>query len=388
MSNLRPVLIASTCLLLLAAPGLSLDASGQTPANQTGDFRGKMLMEILDTLQRDLEELSHKKRDLTREKTDLETDLAYQQEKVSSLERTTRDSRRQIEKLLRGLAHMKEPNELLLFFSTLRYHDFYVYQRNIRKIALNLAQRLNRLVDEKHRLDRKLKNLTRELTVLYGRHEAMEKEIREVEQLIERKRTELTERMEKIAAVENLFTTQGTAYFSDPPDPDEEKKKDEKEKEPTFESMKGEKDLRIPISPGRVVKAFEKLPEPPYGTEKMVRGWIIVPLVKDKKKEARDTAPVVAPYAGTVVFVGDIPGFGRLIILEHPPRHHTVYGNLHKTRVAKGEKVKRNQVIATIHSDLPEKELPYLYFELREDRIAINPKSFFLLRPLTPRERH
>ncbi len=351
------------------------------------DGKGRMLLEVVNTLERDLEQLARKRRALTRRRETLEAKLAGVQEQLSLAGRKLDTTAAQIEKILRSMVRMKEPDDLFLLFSTMKYHDLHVYRRQIRLITANLAQRLASLVQEKKQLDRKEGAMTRELEALNSRREALLQEIDELQAVTTRKKRELAERISKIAAIESLFMTAGGEALDGSAGDAGEKAAEMLATADNLAELRGKKQLQIPISPGRVIKGFEKLPEDPYGTEKMVRGWILVPFVKGKKKQATDTAYVRVPSDGVVVFMGEVPGFGLTIIVDHGHEYHTVYANIRQTLVLKGDPVARGHPIATVKSDRPGKELPYLYFEFREHRIAQNPKPWFKLRPITPNER-
>ncbi len=352
------------------------------------DSRGQMLMEIIDTLERDLEELSRKRRVFNRQKDELEQQLALLQEHISRAENELRDSRRHIEKLLRSVVLMKEPDDLLLFFSTMRYHDLHIYRRTIKKITVALSHQLTRLAARKKKLDRQKASLLHKSQSLSSRRDALLAQITGVEEVARETRHELTERSRKIAAIESLFMT---ADFTSPyveTGPGAHKVLEVHEPPADLGTMRNQEALQLPVSPGKLVKGFEEMPNAPYGTEKMVRGWILLPFVKGKKKGTTDTAFARAPHPGVVVFLGEVPGFGLTIILDHGHGYHTVYSNLYQTHVVKGDFAALDQTLGTIRVLASEGgDLPYLYFEFRQNRIAVYPKHWFLLRPLKPGER-
>lgn len=362
-------------LLLTALCAQELRAEEVTPQ----DLRGRMLMEILDVLQQDLQRLNRQKRELTRRKEKLEKTLAVKQESVSATGFEIESVQKQIGGLLRSLVHLKAPDDLLLLLNSETYQEQHLYQRTVRKIALGLARKLRQLLEKKALLDRQFVQESRELQLLYSEYDRLEMDIKELDTLVQSKRTELAERTERIAAVENLFMTPASSYFSEPVAPEPREKRGPKD---SFRDHRNRRSLRIPLSPGMVVKQFEELPSPPRGTEKMVRGWILVSL----SSKSQDIE-VKAPMAGRVVFVGDIPGYGRLLILDHGDGYHTVYGNLFTTSLLTGDEVKEGATLATLGESSSAGVHPYLYFELRENRVAVDPKPYFMLRPVKPGER-
>ncbi len=363
-------------------------AVAQEILSPTEDARGQMLMEIVATLERDLEDLGRKRRQFNRQKEELEQHLALLQEHISRADSKLRESRKQIEKLLRSVVLMKEPDDLLLFFSTVRYHDLHIYRRGIKKITVALSRQLSLLVDQKKQMDRQKDSLLHKSETMGARRLALLAQIESVEKVARQTRTELTERTRKIAAIESLFMT---ADFTSPyvaTGAAGHRTLDVAQPPEDLSGSRGREELQIPISPGKLIKGFEEMPKAPYGSAKMVRGWILLPFVQGKKRGTTDTAFVRAPFPGVAVFLGEVPGFGMTIVIDHGHGYHTVYSNLYKTHIVKGDFVGPSQTIGTVKTLASEgAELPYLYFELRHNRIAIDPKEWFLLRPLKPGER-
>jgi septal ring factor EnvC (AmiA/AmiB activator) len=342
------------------------------------DVRGRMLMEILDVLQRDLARLTRQRRELGQKRERLEKELHQMQDKVSALQVEGESTQLQIGQLLRSLAQLKPPDDVMLLLGADVYQDQHLYRRTVQKVTIGLAKRLRQLMDKRRWVERQFVQNSRELQLIYSEHDRLEKELKELDQTISARRADLVQRTERVAAVENLFMTPSASLIADPEDDIRRPPKPTtSQRAESFADHRGRRSLKIPISPGRVAKPFERLPEPPFGTEKMVRGWILVSL-----EEKVGSAKVRSPFPGTVSFVGEIPGYGRILVLDHGNGFHSVYGNLHRCSLLAGDSVKMGEVIATVVSDPASKVPPYLYFELRENRIAIDPKPFFLLRPV------
>jgi len=362
-------------VVLLAA--LAARASDILPP----DPKGRMLMEVVDTLERDMEELGKKRRALNGSRDQVETELAINQETIIAIDAELETMTETMQRLTRAIVRMREPDDLLLLFSSMRYHDLQVYRRVVSKLAVNVSGQLTTLVRSRRTLDKRQAALLAQQKDLSERRDRLLAETSEVEKTLDRKRKELQDRLSKIAAVESLFMPTAiapgagdagaaaagrpSAALTDAVD---------------LGAFKDKKELQIPISPGRVIKAFDRTPAPPMGTEKMVRGWILVPFFSGKKKEATESAYVRAPAAGVVAFVGDVPGFGYTMILDHGHGFFTVYSNLFKVNPLKGEAVQQDQLMAVVRSPAPGRDLPYLYFELRENRMAVDPRPWFKLR--------
>ncbi len=73
-------------------------------------------------------------------------------------------------------------------------------------------------------------------------------------------------------------------------------------------------------------------------------------------------------FSGRVAFLGRLPGYERVVILNHGDHFYSVYAKLNKTMVKAGQKVTKGQVLALADHDL--------YFEIRHFSDAINPKPW------------
>lgn len=102
--------------------------------------------------------------------------------------------------------------------------------------------------------------------------------------------------------------------------------------------------------------------------------------VADKKftgidiKTPRGTE-VRAANDGRVVYTGDsMPGYGRMVIIDHAAGLATCYGQNDQILVSKGQQVRRGQVIARSGNTGTGGEA-YLHFEVRRNGEAVNPES-------------
>lgn len=92
--------------------------------------------------------------------------------------------------------------------------------------------------------------------------------------------------------------------------------------------------------------------------------------------KANSGSQVKATEDGIVAYVGDeLRGYGNLIIIKHSGGWISAYAHLEKTKVARGTKVNKGQLIATVGSTGNVK-YPQLYFGLRKGREAVNPQLY------------
>lgn len=75
---------------------------------------------------------------------------------------------------------------------------------------------------------------------------------------------------------------------------------------------------------------------------------------------------------GEVVYVDQIPGYGRGVIVYNGSGYYTIYGNLQSIRVGVGQKVKTCGEIAVIPQGAGNLE-GKIYFEVRKEKTSIDP---------------
>jgi septal ring factor EnvC (AmiA/AmiB activator) len=125
----------------------------------------------------------------------------------------------------------------------------------------------------------------------------------------------------------------------------------------------GEEEVSVPVVAfkgtlpwpvaGRVRIPFGRRKHPRFDTYTIQNGVEI---------EAAAGVPVAAVYDGTVVFADHFRGYGRMVVLDHGGKHHSLYAHLDEIRVALGQRVPAGTVIGTVGDGL---EGPGLYFEVR-----------------------
>ncbi|EFL52097.1 Peptidase M23 [Solidesulfovibrio fructosivorans JJ]] len=89
--------------------------------------------------------------------------------------------------------------------------------------------------------------------------------------------------------------------------------------------------------------------------------------------------PVTAAAAGRVVFTGALMGLGRVLILSHGGRRHTVYACLGRLDAAEGDLLEGGAVLGQAGYCGPIRK-PGVYFELRFREKALNPAEWFAVR--------
>ncbi|MGC8658532.1 MAG: peptidoglycan DD-metalloendopeptidase family protein [Desulfomonilaceae bacterium] len=96
--------------------------------------------------------------------------------------------------------------------------------------------------------------------------------------------------------------------------------------------------------------------------------------------EGDSGAKVRAAESGKVGHAGEIPGLGKVVLIDHSERLVSVYAYLNEISVAEGDHVARNQVIGYLSNSANNKK-PSLYFEVRSHAKPVNPLKFLSSKP-------
>jgi len=92
--------------------------------------------------------------------------------------------------------------------------------------------------------------------------------------------------------------------------------------------------------------------------------------------------PILAAGDGSVARAGSDPMLGNYVEIQHGLGYLTVYGHCQSVAVARGEQVRRGQVIAYLGST-GEASAPHLHFEIWHNGMAVDPRQFLMGEPPT-----
>ena len=93
----------------------------------------------------------------------------------------------------------------------------------------------------------------------------------------------------------------------------------------------------------------------------------------------RPGGPVVAPFAGKVVFAGPFRHYGQLLIIAHGEGYHSLLAGLGRIDAAIGRWVMAGEPVGTMSSS-PETR-PQLYLDLRHNGRPVNPSPWLATGP-------
>jgi murein hydrolase activator len=129
--------------------------------------------------------------------------------------------------------------------------------------------------------------------------------------------------------------------------------------------------LKMPVE-GKIISKFGRYTEPHSGAASFKNG---IELAADRGD------PVRAVFDGETSFSDWLSGFGRVIIISHGNSFYSVYGHLGELFAGMGDKVKADDVIATV-GDSGSNSRPFLYFEIRHKGNPLDPLDWIEKRSL------
>lgn len=134
--------------------------------------------------------------------------------------------------------------------------------------------------------------------------------------------------------------------------------------EPLFFERKGS--LKIPID-GKVVQGYGVLEHPIYKTQFRHKGVFI---------KSNESSLVKSIAKGKVSYVGDMPGLGQTIILDHGDHYFSIYSHIKNIEFKVGDSIEEGQSFARV--GVPNPFLGEgLYFELRHFSEPVDPQEWF-----------
>jgi len=140
--------------------------------------------------------------------------------------------------------------------------------------------------------------------------------------------------------------------------------------ERNFDSHKRQRAMSIlssalPVEDGVVTSQFGKRTDPFHGKMRKHKGLDIA---------APRGTPIQSIRPGTVVSAGKRGGYGNVVVLDHGDGTTSLYAHCHELKVAKGDRVGRGDVIATVGST-GRSTGPHLHLEVHRNGAAVDPLS-------------
>lgn len=86
-------------------------------------------------------------------------------------------------------------------------------------------------------------------------------------------------------------------------------------------------------------------------------------------------SPIKSIFEGRVSYVGELPGFGTTLIVDHGDHYYSVYSHAQEVKVSTGDEITQSQVIAVV-GEAPQESSPGLYFEIRHFSEPYDPQQW------------
>lgn len=86
-------------------------------------------------------------------------------------------------------------------------------------------------------------------------------------------------------------------------------------------------------------------------------------------------SPFKSVFSGRVSYVGELPGFGTTLVVDHGDHYYSVYSHAQEVKVNAGDEVTQSQILARV-GDAPQRNSPGLYFEIRHFSEPYDPQQW------------
>lgn len=301
--------------------------------------------------------------------------LAEVRKKIKKAKKQTGEVKKKIQtgeryaaKRLTALYKINWVGKIHLLATADSFFDFAARKNALEKI---IAQD-ERLLTELNRNKTDLEALLAELQARRTEKRALEKELREratklSAQQKRRKKLLLTIRSKKsleLAAIKNLrqaaMELNATIERIEPVKPKKIQPKRPANNNKPFRSYKGL--LSWPVK-GKIISFFGPYKDKKYKVTGFQSGINI---------QAERGEPIRSVSDGHVIFSSWFKGFGNMMIIDHGHHYYTVYAHLEEVFKVKGDRVDKNEVIATV-GDSGSMTGPALHFEVRHHGKPVDP---------------
>ena len=134
-----------------------------------------------------------------------------------------------------------------------------------------------------------------------------------------------------------------------------------------FSSQKGK--LRWPVIPVRIERKFGESEK--VGKTRLTHRGVVLRIAEDISDDGKSVRSV---YHGRVVFADQLPGYGKMVVIDHGEGHHGVYAGFDTLRIKKDVVVAPRERIGFFRAV---RRRPSFVFELLKHGNPLDPALWF-----------
>lgn len=352
------------CAESMAAKGevnsLTHDFAATKRKLEDAELKQRQVLSALFQINKKIKKIVREKGELSEQRSFLEINVNNLTAKVENLDSVAKSQRTLLAERLRAIYKLGGPSMARFLFSSTSSSSL---ERNLKILGIVASRDLELI-----------KNYTRDLKDLQS------------------KRKILADRLESLKAIETKIVNQEQSLLKEQELKNKVLDSIRKNKNFALNKINGlrEKSLQYNIEDAGV---FDLLYKASFADQKGVLPLPLSGVVTQKfglmKGEdhpytlshkgifisAAKGSPVKSIFEGRVSYVGDLPGFGTTLILDHGDHYYSVYSHAQDVKVAVGEEIKQSQVLAQV-GEAPQDGNPGLYFEIRHFSEPYDPQQW------------
>lgn len=361
----RPAAVWLWLLLLAPLPCLAAPTPPATPANPTvarqelqerlakllqeraaAGERIKALRQELAQIKAQMEQVAQSSQELKEKEARLIPRLAEVRRQAGELEGQLRDLRQRYSRRMRALYLFGSDRSYTLLGSAANFNDYLIRSQYLTRLAELDHHRLAQL----HQRSRQLNRL--QVRLSFSRHEISQ---------LRRNQADRAVLLGRLHASRDQLLSKLNLQFA--------------AAETTIAALR-EAEARL----ARTFALDQPRPGPPpdHRPAPPVEGHILGRAGPDRRgvlMSARPGGRVRSPWSGQVAFASPLTGWGRVVIVDHGNRMHTVLAHLGRLSVEAGQKIAAGEVVGSVGP------AAQLYLEVRRGARPVDPVSWLRLAP-------
>lgn len=303
----------------------------------------RIILSSLFEMNKKLKKLEKEKTQLSENKENLQNSIQNLNEKIELLETTISQQKKQVKHSLKNMLKFKNENYLRLLLSTQGSAEL---DRNL-KILSNSAGKDVRQVKNYLESQKDLKLKKQKLSFRLEKMKTIANNISFNEQRLEEENLKKTKILN---VIKNSKILQASSLKLKQLDTN------------SLLMIKGQ--LENPVQ-AKVFRPFGFYNDTDFKITLMNKGVLF--------DQSSVESKVYSVFQGLVSFVGELPGFGQTIIIDHGDHYYSVYGNTKNLQIKEGDNIKTQQWIAVAEHSQSEPGAG-LYFEIRHFSEPMNPQ--------------